>query len=301
MTSGKPTQTQALRTAPDDAWAELCGVDDDDDEEFERQEANYGSLMGLGVRKAAKKPVLVLDPEVAEKAAQVMEINAGQLIVNPDKAVQGFAWPGFEQAGSDEYAAQEPIVGEDAEDEDEDAQAAVAQWLSREAVPEEASPDDVREDLVEHERDAADEAALAEVPLELTWRAAADDDYEPRVAAEEDYEVPVAEADEAELSPGRPIFAQPASEWALGAPGAPPVPAIASAPHIDDFALSGEPEPLLHTADAIVGALPEPEPHGHGLRVRVARLAPPRKSHSRRRLSVLLRRFHRWLRRLVAS
>lgn len=303
MTSGKLTQAKALHPATDDAWAELCGVDGGDDEEFERQEANYGSLMGLGVRKPVKKPVLVLDPEVAEKAAQVMEINAGQLIVNPDKSGQGFAWPGFDPLDEDEEPLAAFEAGED--EEDEEAQAAVAEWLSRETFPEEADADEELDEVAQDECTPEEDlspAGLSDAEPEPGWWGAEEGASEPDSSIAEEITAPVDETDEgdeAELPFDQPVFVQPAFEWALGAPGAPPVPDVACADEAGDFARSDEPEPLLqHTTAA---DLPEPEGHGHELRVMIAQLTSPRKSQGGRRLSIMLRRFYRWLRRLIAS
>src|SRR3569833_360343 len=86
--------------------AELCGPEGIDDGEPDADHPGYGSLLGLGVRKPVKKPVIVLDPEVAEQAAQVMEINAGQLVVRGGQPSQGFGSLGLGSLGDEE---EEPL------------------------------------------------------------------------------------------------------------------------------------------------------------------------------------------------
>src|SRR3569833_1877046 len=111
MTKGNLTDAASLEaisagSGPVLRLAVLCGPEGIDDGEPDADHPGYGSLLGLGVRKPVKKPVIVLDPEVAEQAALVMEINAGQLVVRGGQPSQGFGSLGLGSLGDEE---EEPL------------------------------------------------------------------------------------------------------------------------------------------------------------------------------------------------
>jgi hypothetical protein len=311
MSRGDPSEARNFEMARDSAWAELCGTDED--EAPEEELAAYGSLLGLGVRKAAKKPVIVLDPEVAEKAAQVMEINAGQLVVNPGQAIPGFAGLGLDPLGAEEEE-DEPLDAleeeeQPADDEDDD-DAVLAEWANRTTelsdvgdepfeaaeLPECAEPASSPVDLAQPESEPEPAYELS-VEAEETW---ADETVEE--AAEE--VVPEQSVREETVSE-EDALDQAWLEWARSlTPAGEPVFADEDA---DDFE---EPEALDDEAGDYSTPLeaaalleepaeiePEtPELPRHELRVMVAQLSRPRKTEAQRlwirarRLWVLVKR-----------
>src|SRR3569833_184021 len=181
MTRGKLTDAATLEAisagiGPGQRWAELCGPEGIDDGEPDNDHPGYGSLLGLGVRKPVKKPVIVLDPEVAEQAAQVMVINAGQLVVRGGQPSQGFGSRGLGSLGDEEEDPLEVFEAagpEPAYDDDDELDPAVAEWAAR--VPGSGDEDDVDE--------VVEESAAA------AWPAPAEREDPPAVP-EEGYELP---------------------------------------------------------------------------------------------------------------
>jgi hypothetical protein len=254
MTRGKLTESDTLEAGPDTRFAELCGPEGADEEESADAHPGYGSLLGLGVRKQAKKPVIVLAPEVAEQAAQVMEINAGQLVVRGGHAPNGFGALGLGSLGDGEDGEPFGALGElDApaeayEESDQEQDAALAEWAVRA--------------LGNGESEA----------VETVWA-------EEELAAEEPaFDEPVHE---------EAIVEQAWLDWARAL--AEPAATAAQAPDFEQADDLPEPEPLAPAVDAI--ELAEPELPKHELRQLVAQISRPRPSrHLWRRAVAYLKR-----------
>lgn len=162
MSLDDPSSGRAFASARDSAWAELCGNDEEDDS-VETVNAAYGSLLGSRKDKPKKKPVLMLDAKEAAKAFEVMEINAGQLMTNPQRSARTTDFQPVDPLGIDEE--EEEILGfanEGVEPEHDDwdeaapANGSPAEWIASGWNEENAEQSPVRED------DGEDDAAARE-------------------------------------------------------------------------------------------------------------------------------------------
>lgn len=134
MASRDPSDPDVVDPLTDDPLAFLYEPgDEDEDEDSTADNPSYGSLMGLAVRrdgapmKPAKVMAIVLDELEAQRAHEVMEINAGQLMTNPDRSSRevGFGALGLDASAEeeDEDELAESLTWETgAEDDDADWQ-----------------------------------------------------------------------------------------------------------------------------------------------------------------------------------
>jgi hypothetical protein len=148
MSASDPSDPDIVDPLTDDPLAFLYEAgEEDEDEDTTADNPGYGSLMGLAVRrdgagmKPAKAMAIVLDELEAQRAAEVMEINAGQLMTNPDRNRQvGFVGLGLdasneedeeddlaesltwetEEAEDDDWQPENPLAGTGIAEEDDD-------------------------------------------------------------------------------------------------------------------------------------------------------------------------------------
>lgn len=113
MSAGNPSDPDIVDPLTDDPLAFLYEAgDEDEDEDSTADHPGYGSLMGLSVHRdgagvkptKAKAMAIVLDELEAQRAAEVMEINAGQLMTNPDRSARQV---GFQALGLDTNPVEE--------------------------------------------------------------------------------------------------------------------------------------------------------------------------------------------------
>ena len=130
----------------------FAGVVDDIEEDYEGDNSAFASLAGLGPKKKTagaprkkKKLALALNDLEFAKAVEVMELNAGQLMTNPQKSSRITEFKTFEQLDT-------------GEDEEEDL--ADSLWADE---PEEA-PEETLEETAPPVEDIAQEPAPLEEP-----------------------------------------------------------------------------------------------------------------------------------------
>jgi hypothetical protein len=134
MSASDPSDPDVVDPLSDDPLAFLYEAgEEEEDEDSTADHPGYGSLMGVGVRRVAgeerpakKMMAIVLDELEAQRAAEVMEINAGQLMTNPDRSSRQI---GFQSLGLD--------AGDEGAEEDD-----LAESLNWEAAAEEEDDGD---------------------------------------------------------------------------------------------------------------------------------------------------------------
>jgi hypothetical protein len=203
MSRGEPPHAGAFRAAPDGDWPYADDSAEDDDVEFVDEVAGYGSLLGLGKpSEKKKKAVIELAPELAEKAAQVMELNAAQLMNHPDKSSQSFAFLGLDPLDPEDILDDEDLFDEDEEEEEE---VAAPRFKKKLALGDPSEPAEAIDDFAAQSNWAEPEADGDLSPIEFPWRAA--DDAVPE--AGETGAEPGWDGEEAEEEAG-PVFVEDA-------------------------------------------------------------------------------------------
>ncbi|HSG33896.1 MAG TPA: hypothetical protein VLA37_05125 [Sphingomonadaceae bacterium] len=164
------------------------GVVEQFEEEYEGDNPAYASLLGKRKNKPKKTPVLILDAHEATKAAEVMELNAGQLMTNPQRSERITDFQTFD-IPEDELEEEIEELDEFVEDDEDELDIPEEYRVRLEPLDEEAA-----------QTAAFEEAPLEEAPLVET---PAEDWAEPEPA----------EFDQSEFEPEQP--AQPSAEMRL--------------------------------------------------------------------------------------
>jgi hypothetical protein len=115
--------------------------------------------------------VIELAPELAEKAAQVMELNAAQLMNHPDKSPQSFAFLGLDPLDPDDILDDEDLFDED-EEEAEQEVVARPRFKKKLALGDPSEPAEALDGLAAPTDWAEPEAEDDLSPVEFPWRAA---------------------------------------------------------------------------------------------------------------------------------
>jgi len=100
MAGARPSYAGVLDPLAADDWDDSCATGLEDSEDTTSDNPAYGSLLGVkrddDAPKKAKKMAISLGANEMAKAAEVMEINAGQLMTNPQRSERITELTGFD-------------------------------------------------------------------------------------------------------------------------------------------------------------------------------------------------------------
>lgn len=121
-----PSDPDVIEPVEGDPLAFLYDTEDEEEADDSGDHPGYSSLLGVSPRKEIvrkKTMALVLDVMEAQRAAEVMEINAGQLMTNPDRSNRNIGFLNLDPLDAMQEVEEEEDLAESlswAADEDDD-------------------------------------------------------------------------------------------------------------------------------------------------------------------------------------